>query len=394
MYLALSASQYGSTRLSAERVHNPRQVPRVHPFLGGTASTPDRESSLHDPSMTITKALHKLALAFGPLTLGLTSSAAFAQDVQAPERVPATDAAAPQDAKALRPDRPFVGHSAIVGIDLKSSVAQADGEPLDLGDISDFVVNGATGQISYVVISSGGVGEVGHTLRTVAWDMIAWGKNDDGAATASVQLNEEQFTAIPEFKVENLEMLTGRGAVEAAAKRAGDAAKDWTDEEKDAMAKKAREAMGKASKTHLATSINGLGIYGPAGDKAFASVGELIIDAERGAVAFTSVEANDVTILMPFQAIELKATESDSDAKPEYRAMVSKGEADLAGAPAVDDENNMNASNPRFRAATYTFFGIEDPAQAKGKGKKGMGAKAVGEVKKAKGKRGTVKSNK
>lgn len=328
--------------------------------------------------MTLIKTHHLSRLATLPLALGLASVTLGAQDAPAPTQAPdrATTADAQEKgAEALKPNRSFPTHSELVGLDLWGGTS-AD-RRADLGDVRDIVVNAKTGAISYVIISSGGAGDVGDTLRAISWNQVKWTLDADRKTVASVEMTEEQFTAVPEFKAENLDKMTGRGAVEAAAKRATDAAKDWTEDEKKANAASAREAMASAAKSHLGANLAGLAITGPDGGEAYSEVAELVIDQDRGTIAFITMKANDGQLLVPFGALKVATVETDRDADPEYIVHCNKTEADVKASVQIDASkgSQRDQNNPRFRAAVYEFYGLKEPNMPlNAKVKKAVGA--------------------
>lgn len=302
-----------------------------------------------------------------PAAACLASPAALAQDASAPER---QDTATFQDqSKTLRPDRPFVSHDELIGMDVWSGSktgarGDEDADRSDLGDINDFVFDASTGEITHVVISSGGIGDLGDTLRAVECKQLQWSKDSEGEMMVSLPMDEASFERIQEFDPEKL----GRDAVDASARRAKDAAKDWSDDERDARAGNARAAIQKVAQSHLLTNLAGLDVY--AKDQimdddaeAFTEVAAAIIDQERGSIAFIRIEADDEEYIVPFEALEVRTEETDDDEEPEYSIVVPKGPQELKGSQAVDssEDSMKNARSARFRAQVYEFYGLEEP---------------------------------
>lgn len=289
------------------------------------------------------------------LALGLSAPLAAAQDAVA-------------DARPAKPETSenFHRDSEIRGMDLWSA-EDADGERADIGDINDFVVNARTGAISHVVISSGGLGSVGDTLRALPWADIRWSENEDGERTASIDMSEDAFQALKGFDEKDLDKLVGKKAVEANAERLKDASKDLGRDDVEDAAKGLRESAGVMATNHLCSDLTGLDVFGPGEDEAFTSIGSLVFDCDNAAVAFVTLEANDEEYLVPFSTLAIRPIapeegEEIEDADDvEYAAHAPRNEAGMKGAPTIDEDEKRTAMNPRFRAEVYAHYEMKGP---------------------------------
>ncbi len=310
------------------------------------------------------------------LALGLLSTSALAQvgeqGVKKVRQEKAPMAKAPQESDASK-SRNFHRDEEILGMDLWTN----DGDKkADLGDIHNFVVDSSNGLITHVIISSGGVGSVGDTLRAISWDDIQWSENEEGDRVASVKHTEAKFNAIPSFEEKNIKNLVGRGAVEAAAKRLGDAKKGMDKKTAEETTAAARAAAMKGARHHLASNLHGLDIYGPKEDKAFSSIGHLVVNCDEGRIAYVTVEANQEQYLVPFEVLTIKpflSADKESDVK--YAAYAPVNGPGMVGAPTIDEKSKRTAQEPRFRQMVAKHYKMK-PARKAPKAAKGKRAPA------------------
>ncbi|QDV09089.1 PRC-barrel domain protein [Planctomycetes bacterium Poly30] len=239
----------------------------------------------------------------------------------------------------------FHRDSEIIGMDLWTTVATEDGEKVDIGDIRDFVVDSKSGRISHVVISSGGVGSVGDTLRPITWDQIKWSENEDGEKVAMVDMSEKAFDAIAEFDAEKINMMNTARPVDASA---------------------GKDKKMVASTNHLCSDIAELDVYGPGEEDSFTSIGECVINCDTGTIAYLTLEANDETYLIPFSAFQIQpiSGEEAGEEDIEFAAWAPHGEEALKAAPTIDEDTKMTAQNPTFRKTVDSFYATGEKNKA------------------------------
>lgn len=231
----------------------------------------------------------------------------------------------------------FHRDSEIIGMDLWTTVATEDGEKVDIGDINNFVIDSKSGRISHVVISSGGVGDLGDTLRTISWNQIQWSEDEDGDKVAMVQMSEKAFDAIAEFDPEKINKLDPAKTIEASAR-------------------KTPPMM--ASTNHLCSDIGELDVYGPGQEESFTTIGDCVINCDTGTVAYFTIEANDDSYLIPFSAFSIQpiSGEEAEEEDIEFAAFAPHTEEALKNAPTIDEDTMMTAQNPEFRKRVDGFY--------------------------------------
>lgn len=332
-----------------------------------------------DPVTKVMELIMNKRLLTCSLTLGLLSTSALAhsggQGAQQKTRqgkVPIAEASQEIDAAK---SRNFHRDDEILSMDLWT---MAGGQKTDLGDINDFVIDSSDGAITHVIISSGGVGSLGDTLRAIAWDDIQWSEDKDAERVASVKHAEEEFKAIPAFEKKDVKNLVGRGTVEAAAKRLKGAKKDMDKKAGEEATAAARAAAMKGARHHLASSLHGLDIYGPGEYEPFCSIGELVVNCDEGHIAYVTVEANDKEYLVPFSVLMIKPVltadraadrGADRGADVEYAAYAPVNEAGMVGAPTIDAKAQRTAQEPRFRQMVAKHYKTDAVKPAAGASK-------------------------
>lgn len=294
-----------------------------------------------------------------PATFGLLCAGAIA--LEAPER-PQDDRARPtadQDTSEAKKNKCFAKLDEISGMDLWTREGE---DETDLGDFNDFLVDAQNGKITHAIISSGGVGGVGDTLRALPCEKIKWIEDEDGERKAYVDLSEDEFDGMAEFEEENADRL-----VQEARNRA------------DASGAVAREGSGRtgdsgtttASARMLATSqmysnISELDVYEPNGDEAVTSIGSIYVDTDRNAICFMTVEIEDATYVVPFESFKLRVTnrdEAESVEDLEYAFVAPRAAAQMEGAPTMSEDEDRTVTNPKFVRSVYAFYGVEDPRE-------------------------------
>lgn len=309
--------------------------------------------------------MNQRLLTYG-LTLGLLSTSALAQSVEQGAEQKTRQEKAPMAEASQKPSaatsRNFHRDDEILSMDLWT---MADGDKEDLGDIDDFVIDSANGAITHVIISSGGIGSLGDTLRAISWDDIQWSEDEEGDRLASVKHTEEEFEAIPAFDKKDVKSLVGRGAVEAAAKRLEGAKKGMDEKTGSQATAAARAAAMKGARHHLASKLHGLDIYGPEEEKPFSSIGHLVINCDEGHVAYVTVEANDEQYLVPLSVLTIKPILSaNKSADVKYAAYAPVNEAGMVGAPTINMKEKHTAQEPRFRKKVAMHYKTEPTAPA------------------------------
>lgn len=256
----------------------------------------------------------------------------------------ATGVLAQERRPALQPDRPFHAHTELIGLDLVVDAPGVDGKPIVLGAIDDIVLDGATGQLSHVII------EREKALRAIAWKDVTWTRTDEGSPLATAEMSVADLEARPTLKEKDADLIVGR-----------------------------RPASSEADRSHLLSEAGDASVLATTARTPIATVGDLVLDLHAGRVAFATVTMERRTHLVPTEKILLRLLEQDEAAKkaaeegaeakdeePRLVALLAMSKDALAEAPVIDAEKEATASHPRFRDAVYRYHGVPNPDAKKG----------------------------
>ncbi|MEM9378302.1 MAG: hypothetical protein AAGB93_00025 [Planctomycetota bacterium] len=243
-----------------------------------------------------------------------------------------------------QPDRPFHAHTELIGLDLVVDKPGADGKPIALGTIDDLVLDGATGQLSHVIV------EREKALRAIAWKDVTWGRTDDGALQPTAEMSVVDLEARPTLKEKDADLIVGR-----------------------------RPAASDAERSHLLTEAGDASVLATTARTPIATVDDLVLDLHAGRVAFATVTLERKQYLVPTEKILLRLLEREEKAKkeaedgaeaddegPKLVALLAMSKDALADAPTIDAEKEATPSHPRFRDAVYRYYGVANPDLAKG----------------------------
>lgn len=317
-------------------------APRGHPAAQGATNPRQRDLTMNRTLLTL------------PFALGITASGALAlQDDAGPARRAAAAAqeAAPAELAPMR-------EADLRGLDLWTGAGE---ERTDLGDLRDLVLDPKTGKISHVIVSSGGVGDLGDTLRALPAGAVKITLDDDGDPAAHVTMSKAEFEGYPEITREDVGKLLQRQrrAVEAGAERsrqAGGAELSVLD----------RKDM---APFHFSSALADLGVYAPGADEAAGEVGEVMVDWNRKMVSFVTFEHEDRTLVLPFAAVRVHAVNADDvedEADRVYGVRLPRTLEDLGAAPYLDAEQGFELSNPDFVKRVRAFYGVDALGGAEG----------------------------
>lgn len=292
-----------------------------------------------------------------PATFGLLCAGAIALEAQDRPQDGRPAPAADQDAARAEKNTCYAKAGSIVGMDLWSRPGE---DRSDLGDIRDFLIDSETGQVTHAIISSGGLGDVGDTLRAIPCDRIEWSEDEDGERQAHVDLSEDAFAKIPEFDEDSADRLVreARERVDAAGKVAREGAGKRGDAGTTTASARLR------TMAQMASDIGEFDVLAPGGDEAVSSIGDVYIDTERRTVCFVSIELNDATYVVPFRALELRVTnreEAEDVDDLEFAYVAPRTAEQMKRAPRISEEGNRTLENPEFVSAVYAFYDMEDP---------------------------------
>jgi len=296
-----------------------------------------------------------------PATFGLLCAGAIA--FEAAER-PQDDRDRPttnQDRDDAKKNKCYAKAESITGMDLWTRSGE---DETDLGDISDFLIDAETGKITHAIISSGGIGGVGDTLRALPCDEIKWVEDDEGERKAYVDLSEDAFAEIQEFDEESADRLVREARTRMDAPES--VAREGAGKKGEAGTRAASARM--RAMAQMTSDISGFDVLAPGGDEAVSSVGDVYIDTERHSVCFVSMEVDDAMYVVPFKALEIRVTnreEAEDVDDLEFAYVAPRTVEQMKQAPRISEDEGRTMENPEFVRAVYAFYDMEDPRESK-----------------------------
>lgn len=305
----------------------------------------------------MTRTIHTL-----PATFGLLCAGAVALDAADRPQDDRTRPTANQDRADPKKNECYAKAGSITGMDLWT---RRGAEEADLGDIEDFLIDAETGTITHAIISSGGIGGVGNTLRALSCGDIEWVEGDDGDdgdRKAYVDLSEDAFAELPEFDEENADRLVreARARMEAS----GSVAREGAGKKGEAGTRAASARM--RAMAQMTSEISGFDVLAPGGDETLSSVGDVYIDTERRSISFVTIEVEDAMYVVPFRALELRVTnreEAEDVDDLRFAYVAPRSLEQMARAPRISEDEDRTLENPEFVRSVYAFYGMEDPRE-------------------------------
>jgi hypothetical protein len=250
----------------------------------------------------------------------------------------------------------FATASKLIGMDVLGR-ATTNGERKDIGDVRDFVVDGATGKVTQVIVSSGGVGSLGDSLRLRPFSDLKFDRTDPKSPKIWLDVTEADFDASAKLTKEALDAYSCKAIAEAHAghqTRVREANAN-TQPKDDVIADGHMSLLMLASELDdfdvrtLADSVNQ-----KRDSMAFESVGsveEAWIDCAAGTVAYVTVEHNNRSVALPMTSLVPTA---DTEKKTLF-FQTPCTIAQLAAAPAIDEKANLTLDNADFRKSVTEY---------------------------------------
>lgn len=284
-------------------------------------------------------------------------SFAQAQEVPTAPKARAGQAVA-QDQKAPH----FATASKLIGMDILAR-ATTNGERKDIGDVRDFVVDGATGKLTQVIVSSGGVGSLGDTLRLRPFSDLRFDRTDPKAPKIWLDVTEADFDASAKLTKEALDAYGCKAIAEAHL--------GHQTRVREANAKTQPKdgaiADGHMSLLMLASELDDFDVRAMAGSvdengasmagESVGSVQDAWIDCSAGSIAYVTVEHNKRSVVLPMASL---APIADTEKKTLYFETPCTV-AQLAAAPAIDEKANLTLDNADFRKSITEYHGRIKP---------------------------------
>lgn len=298
--------------------------------------------------------------------LALVGVPVFAQNTGEPQKpaaipvqVGGQEAAAPRIMKQVE----------VIGAGVTNG--QEDDGRVVLGNISDLVIDGRTGEVRHAVIASGGTLGLGKKQSAIAWKQVAF----DAKRGFVLSLTAADIEKLPDFDHKKLSLLD-KGAGDAASSKGGTAQSgDIKADGKPVAA----AAMPARSPLLLATQLGSCPVMASKDELGSGAV--LLIEPKHGQVAFLSVPAaggggaGNATYIIPWQALKLVEPVGEDQQR---QIQLKKSKSELEAAPKLG-EQGAHVNDARFRQKVYEFFGVDQPAfEAKQPQSKGVERSADG----------------
>lgn len=260
-----------------------------------------------------------------------------------------TPTRAPQQKAAMQEDeaRPlFVREADLRGLVLTAGEGPAAEE---IAKIEDLILDPKDGRVVQVIVTSKGA--EGAVRRALPARSIELTRGEKGALSGSLGVSAERFASVPALTREALEKLLKRDAREAVAERAGGTPIP-------ASARKHRLPH------QMAEALAGLDVYGPDATEGSGEVADLVIDWDRGAAAFLTVQHDEKALLLPLGAVKIEAMNAEEAKTPEDLVLGVRLPRDLdalADGPHLDAESGFDLSRPAFVERVYAYYDVVDP---------------------------------
>lgn len=286
------------------------------------------------------------------LILGLPSLALAApQQPGSPPKPQQTPRATATDEVAT-----YASVSKLIGANVWAR-ADAEGDREDVADINDFIVDATTGKVDFVILSSGGVGSLGDTLRRVPFSDLSIEHQDDDECKVMIAVGKDEFERIAKIEEDSLEPYRAKtiaaGTRDQGAVREAGGQKDTTG---------VTNAQMRVSGAILASDLDDLevrapmGAYGADGKPVKAdelgSIDEAWLNTVTGNIEYLTFEYKDRKLVMPHRAL---TSHIDADNKELYFTAPAVADR-LATAPAFDDAKKWDLKNAEFRRTVDSFY--------------------------------------
>jgi hypothetical protein len=253
----------------------------------------------------------------------------------------------------------YAAVSKLIGANVWSR-ADGDGERDDLADINDFIVDAESGKVDFVILSSGGVGSVGDSLRRVNFSDLRFDHSGD-ECKVTMEKSEDEFERIAKIEEKSLDPYRAK-TVAASFRDRQAAAREAAGEKQTAGA---REAQMRASGAILASELDDFDVRATmatfdAEGKAvksdkLGSIDEAWLNTESGKIEYLTFEHKDRKLVFPHRAL---VSHVDADDKAIY--FVAPAADRLMAAPAFDDSKKWDLRNAEFRRTVDSYYVVKD----------------------------------
>lgn len=302
---------------------------------------------------------NQITTAFLILGLPTLALASVQQPGSPPKQQPQTPRTATTEEVAT-----YATVSKLIGANVWSR-ADAEGDRDDIADIKDFVVDAESGKVDFVILSSGGIGSLGDSLRRVNFADLRIEHTGDDECKVTMDKTEDEFDRIAKIDDDALELYSAK-AVAASFKDRQAGAREASGDKKTTGA---REGQMRASGAILASELDDFDVRAtmtsydgegkPLQADSLGSIDEAWINTSSGKLEYLTFDHAGRMLVFPHRAL---VSHVDSDGEGLY--FVAPAADRLAAAPAFDEDKNWNLRNSEFRDTINRFYG-EMKAEAK-----------------------------
>lgn len=225
----------------------------------------------------------------------------------------------------------------------KATVLNA--EEQQLGTVRDHIIEPRSGKLLFIAV---GALNTGDDARLVPYDRFTW---DAKKQRLLLPLTAEELRSMPAYDRDSL----------IASDRADDEVE--IDDVDDEMGDEVSDQVGKqTAKKHVATTM----LFGSevvATNEPFATVSELIIEPEKGLVAFVLADSEDAKtgpFVIPWDAMTWEAAKTE-DGESDSRFVIARSTDELADAPKLERGDLAALKQPRTLEQIFAYYELEAP---------------------------------
>ncbi|QDV08607.1 PRC-barrel domain protein [Planctomycetes bacterium Poly30] len=262
----------------------------------------------------------------------------------------------------------FLTDAQLTAMELSTRMGEQLRQYAPIGQIADLIVDGTTGEITYLVIEEEIPLAGMNPQRIIPWDKLIWRNDPDGEGKiVEILMTEEEFLGLPSFVAAESELLTT-----ARRQREGDVAPPVSHSSDKKEEKEEPHPM------YLTSSLTELDVFPAGGAAPLSAIESAVFDLDEGRLAFFTMDIAGKSYLVPLETLSFDEGKKAEDATghEELVAFVPFEESELGDGPTLADEDRRNARNPKFREESIRFFDQwkKDDGQKKARAKdKGEG---------------------
>ena len=234
--------------------------------------------------------------------------------------------------------------SEILGLEVRN--ARDD----DLGDIKDLAIDPRSGDIAFGVVSFGGFLGIGDELYAVPWKAFSMATVEGDKLQMRLDVDEDRLEQAPELTDENWHQLSQTDTKNRLCEFYG---VDPRGMEREKQIPAQHQTGQSAPRLLKASAVMDMDIVDNEGEE-IDNIEELVLDPQRGSVAYVVLPFEGQSVAMPWQGIEVR--QEMEDGEPELRLTVPSSK--LAQAPRFDEDDLRRMTDPIWIREVFVFYGF------------------------------------